>query len=224
MIAPALPSDESSRLEALHGYEILDTASEEVFERITTMAARLFDVPIAVISLVDTNRQWFKSCYGLDADQTDRKVAFCAHAILSPKTLVVPDARLDIRFANNPLVTGEPHIRFYAGALLRTQDGRNIGTLCLIDHRPRSFSAGQQAHLEDMAQITMHQIELRLVAQKLVEAKQALRQAHDELETRVAERTVELARVNRALQDEILERKQAEKMLLVLNQSHVNES
>lgn len=165
MIPASLPHDETERLIALHRLQILDTAPEDSFERVTTLAAQIFGVPIAVISLVDANRQWFKSCYGLDATQTDRKVAFCAHAILANETLVIPDARLDPRFVDNPLVTGGPQIRFYAGAVLRDRDEYNLGTLCLIDHCPRTFTNEQQSQLENLAAIAMNQMELRLGAE-----------------------------------------------------------
>ncbi len=134
------PHDEAERLEVLYDYEILDTAPEATFDRVTRLAARLFNVPIAVISLVDADRQWFKSCYGLDIRQTGRDLAFCAHAILHDEVMSVPDATLDPRFADNPLVTGEHHIRFYAGAPLHSHEGENLGTLAVLSSEPRAFS------------------------------------------------------------------------------------
>ncbi len=153
MIAPPLPVDELQRLEALERSGLLDGPPEERFDRLTRLARRLFDVPIALVSLVDANRQWFKSCLGLAVTETSRDVSFCGHAILSDGVFIIPDARLDPRFADNPLVTGEPHVRFYAGRPLQDADGRRLGTLCLIDHRPRSLDARDLEDLEDLAQM-----------------------------------------------------------------------
>jgi len=151
MIAPALPLNEATRIETLHALDILDTAPEERFDRLTRLAKRLFNVPIALVSLVDTNRQWFKSCVGLDATETPREVSFCGHAILSDRTFVVPDAALDERFRDNPLVVGSPHIRFYVGCPLRMSNGSTLGTLCLIDVEPRSMGADDLHLLRDLA-------------------------------------------------------------------------
>jgi len=115
MQQPAIPDNETQRLAALHALDVLDTPPEERFDRITRIAARLMDVPICLVTLVDANRQWFKSCIGLDASETPRDISFCGHAILAPEALVIPDAAADPRFADNPLVAGEPRIRFYAG-------------------------------------------------------------------------------------------------------------
>ncbi|NND64743.1 MAG: GAF domain-containing protein, partial [Gammaproteobacteria bacterium] len=129
--APAIPSDEKARIEALHSLNILDTETEERFDRLTRLAKRMFDVDIALVSLVDVNRQWFKSCQGLDASETPRDISFCGHAILGEDAFVIPDAVKDDRFKFNPLVTGEPFIRFYAGIPLRYADGSKLGTVCL---------------------------------------------------------------------------------------------
>ncbi|MBW3638124.1 MAG: PAS domain S-box protein, partial [Armatimonadetes bacterium] len=158
---------ENARLNELRRYNILDTPPEEAFDRITNLAARAFDVPIALISLVDTNRQWFKSCYGLGFSQTGRDVSFCSRAIEGDEVLVIPDATLDPRFADNPLVTGETHIRFYAGAPLQTSQGLALGSLCIMDTRPRQFSTEQRATLTDLAAIVVDELELRLAAQEL---------------------------------------------------------
>jgi PAS domain S-box-containing protein len=155
------PVNEQQRLATLNSYAILDSPPEAAFDRITRMAARIFNVPIALISLVDTNRQWFKSCYGLDAQETSRDVAFCAHAILGNEVLVIPDATLDPRFANNPLVTGEPHIRFYAGAPLHTREGFNVGTLCIIDTKPRAFTPEEREILADLSALVVDEMQLR---------------------------------------------------------------
>ncbi|HEX8833911.1 MAG TPA: GAF domain-containing protein, partial [Abditibacteriaceae bacterium] len=127
MIAP-LPPNEAERLQVLRDYDILDTPPEMAFERLVNMAARLFDVPIALVSLVDSERQWSKACFGVDTRESSREVSFCAHAILSRKVLVVPDALADMRFSDNPVVTGGPGIRFYAGAPLQTPSGHNLGS------------------------------------------------------------------------------------------------
>lgn len=137
---------------------ILDTPPEERFDRVTRMARRLFGVPIALISLVDENRQWFKSCFGLDVSETERRISFCGHAILLDGALVIEDALQDERFADNPLVTGEPHIRFYAGQPLRTMSGKAVGTLCIIDREPRTFGEEDVAMLSDLAAMVEREI------------------------------------------------------------------
>ena len=146
-----LPADEDRRLDALRALKLLDTAAEDRFDRITRLATQLFDVPIALISLVDAQRQWFKSRAGLEAQETPREVSFCAHAILLAQALVVPDALLDARFADNPLVTAAPRVRFYAGHRIRAPDGSPVGTLCLIDHRPRNLGGSELQALGDLA-------------------------------------------------------------------------
>lgn len=146
-----IPADEAKRLEALHRLKLLDTPPEERFDRYTRIAAELFDVPIALVSLVDRDRQWFKSRHGLEVAQTSRDTAFCAHAILNRGVMQVPDALLDARFADMPTVTGPPRVRFYAGAPLATADGSLVGTLCLIDHRARQLDEQQLGLLLDLA-------------------------------------------------------------------------
>ncbi|HMJ12916.1 MAG TPA: diguanylate cyclase [Polyangiaceae bacterium] len=161
MSAPT-PPRETERLAALRRYAVLDTPPERAFDRITALAARLFDVPIALVSLVDADRQWFKSCLGLDVRETSRDLAFCAHAILAEEPLVVPDATQDERFVNNALVAGPPRFRFYAGAPLRTPDGFLVGTLCVLDRRPRTLSAKELTVLVDLAAMVVDELELRL--------------------------------------------------------------
>ncbi len=139
MLAAPLPRNEAKRLQALRSLLILDTPPEERFDRISAFAAQEFDVPIALVSLVDQDRQWFKSNFGLDVCETKRDVSFCGHAIAKSEPLVVPDALRDPRFADNPLVVGHPFIRFYAGAGLRLPYGQVVGTLCIMDRRPREF-------------------------------------------------------------------------------------
>jgi diguanylate cyclase (GGDEF)-like protein len=151
MRKPSTPHNELSRLQTLRSLELLDTEAEERFDRVTRLARRLFGVPIVLVSLVDEHRQWFKSNQGLDATETPRDISFCGHAILDSGPLIVPDAREDERFASNPLVTGSPYIRFYAGQPISATDGSRMGTLCLIDHAPRRMSAEDQALLRDLA-------------------------------------------------------------------------
>lgn len=139
MLFAPLPRNEAKRLVALRSLLILDTAPEERFDRISAFAAKEFDVPIALVSLVDQDRQWSKSNFGLEVCETPRDVSFCGHAITQSETLVVPDALCDPRFADNPLVTGHPFVRFYAGAGLRLPYGQVVGTLCIMDRRPREF-------------------------------------------------------------------------------------
>lgn len=160
----ALPKNEVARLQALYRYDVLDTPEEEAFDRLTRIAALVADVPIALISLIDEDRQWFKARQGLDAAQTPRDVSFCGHAILGVDPMEVPDASLDERFADNPLVTGEPHIRFYLGVPLTAPGGHNIGTLCVIDRRPRELDEAQRRTLHDLAQIAVRELELRKLA------------------------------------------------------------
>lgn len=158
MQKPPTPPDEARRIAALRASEILDTPAEERFDRLTRLARRLFDVPIALVSLVDENRQWFKSCIGLGASETPRDISFCGHAILDDGTLVVPDTLADARFRDNPLVTGEPYIRFYAGRPLRVTDGSRLGTLCIIDRVPRQLSADELDSLDDLARMAEQEL------------------------------------------------------------------
>jgi diguanylate cyclase (GGDEF)-like protein len=164
MIEPPTPNNEANRLRDLERYDVLDTAPEANFDRITRIASTIIGTPIALISLIDENRQWFKSRVGLDATETPREVAFCAHAINGENTFVINDAFEDERFSDNPLVTGDPKVRFYAGALLTSPNGTNLGTLCVIDHEPRSLSAKQSRALEDLADLVVRELELRKAA------------------------------------------------------------
>jgi PAS domain S-box-containing protein len=148
---PAVPDDEPGRLEALRALHILDTPPEERFDRITRMASRVLGVPIALVSLIDTDRQWFKSCVGLDEVGTSRGVSFCGHAILQEGLFVVPDALADPRFADNPMVVGEPRVRFYAGHPLHGPDGHRVGTLCVLDRVPRTLTDDERVAMEDLA-------------------------------------------------------------------------
>ena len=146
-----MPLDETQRLAALRSIDILDTDAEERFDRLTRLAKRVFDVPIALVSLVDEDRQWFKSTVGLDACETPRDISFCGHAILGDGPFVIDDTLQDERFVDNPLVTGEPGIRFYAGMPLRHLNGAKMGTLCIIDRVPRRLEDADLAMLRDLA-------------------------------------------------------------------------
>lgn len=180
-LRPPTPADEDQRLAVLHRHGILDTPRERAFDRVTEVAARVFRVPICLVSLVDEHRQWFKACIGIEASETSRDVAFCAHAILQRAPLVVPDATKDARFVNNPLVTGPPRVRFYAGAPLVTH-GHCIGTLCLIDTKPRTLDDGQLETLTELAAMVVDELELREVKRELETRTHELVQAMAETE------------------------------------------
>ena len=199
MKATLLP-DEPQRLESLRQYAVLDTPAEAAFDDLTELAAHICEAPIALISLIDENRQWFKSKVGLDASETSRDVAFCAHAIHQPDLFIVPDATLDERFADNPLVTGEPRIRFYAGAPLLTPDGHALGTLCVIDYQPRELRPDQQRALRVLSRNVIGQLELRRraleTASLLAERDEilaALLREQADTDLRVQRRTEQLA-------------------------------
>jgi diguanylate cyclase (GGDEF)-like protein/PAS domain S-box-containing protein len=179
--APVPPS-ESSRLRALRRYDILDTLPEEAFDRITALATKILRAPMALVTFIDGDRQWFKSTRGIDGLETSRDVAFCAHAIMEDEALVVNDAREDPRFSDNPHVLGEPHVRFYAGAPLRTPDGHKLGSLCVIDTRPRTPSPEDRALLESLAAIVMDELELRRTTQTLEKQAHAVDAALQEAE------------------------------------------
>lgn len=161
MAAP-VPDSEAERLSELRSYQVLDTPPEQMFDDITFLASQIFETPIALMSLVDRDRQWFKSSVGIDVPETHRDLAFCAHAIWDPtELLVVEDAAYDPRFASNPLVTSDPSVRFYAGAPLTTQRGNAIGTLCVIDRVSRQLSAEQEEALRALARLAMSELEMR---------------------------------------------------------------
>ncbi len=168
-------SRESLRLDAVRSCNVLDTEPEQVYNDVVRLVARLFDMPVALVSIVDQHRQWFKARVGIAASQTPREVSFCAHAIRQRTPLIVQDARQDPRFAENPLVTGPANIRFYAGAPLISADGFALGALCAIDHQPRVFSPDDVATLEALARQVVAQLELRRVTAELGDALRHVR-------------------------------------------------
>lgn len=178
MKEPHLPEDEDDRLAALYALNILDTPVDERFDRITRTLKQCLDAPIAYIALVDADRQWFKSEIGLGCAQTPRGVSFCGHTILQRKPLVIPDTKKDVRFADNPMVTGEPFARFYAGWPLTAADGQRVGTLCVMDVEPRdTLSKEDMAVFRDLAEMTEDQLtltDLAGVQARLRETKQVL--------------------------------------------------
>lgn len=185
----AFPENEAKRLEALQKYNILDTVPEPSFDDITRLASHISNTPVALISLVDRERQWFKSKIGIDIQETPRDISFCSHAILDPDILVVPDTHEDERFSDNPLVTSEHNIRFYAGSPLITSKGEALGTLCVFDRTPRNLDETQKESLRALARQVMNQLELRkyineqeLYKRELVEYQQKLEEANDRLE------------------------------------------
>lgn len=175
------PRNEAERVKRLRDYGVLDTLAEESFDRITRLAAELLGTPITLISFVDEDRQWFKSRIGLEVSETPREHSFCAHAICQDEVMVVDDAMLDERFSNNPLVTGDPRIRFYAGAPLRSPDGHKLGTLCALDTKPRTLDARERGLLVDLAAIIIDQMEMCTLAERARRAEERLTDAVESL-------------------------------------------
>ncbi len=179
MVDPSHPSNESTRLKELLSLEILDTLPEKEYDEITELASHICDVPISLISLIDLDRQWFKSAYGLNVKETPRDVAFCAHAINSPKQIFeVRNSLLDYRFHDNPLVVKEPHVAFYAGIPLVTSEGHALGTLCVIDNKPNKLSEFQKKALKTLSyqvsksfELRKNKLEVEIRKEKLKEAK-----------------------------------------------------
>jgi GAF domain-containing protein len=190
-----VPKNEKQRLEVLWQYDVLDTVPEEVFDDLTELAAHICGAPIALISLIDEKRQWFKSKFGLSTSETSRDVSLCSHAILQTDLFIVPDATKDERFAHNPLVTSNPKIRFYAGMPLITPDGHALGTLCVIDKVPRELRPEQKKALCVLARHVMSQLELRRRSRELARARQEGDTARSHLHTA----RTELVKVRREL-------------------------
>ncbi|MEQ9363636.1 MAG: ATP-binding protein [Leptospirales bacterium] len=182
MLPAPIPTNDADRLATLRGLEILDTDSEERFDRVTRLASSVLRVPIALVSLVDANRQWFKSCVGLGASETPRDVSFCGHAIQSDDLFYIPDAREDARFADNPLVTGEPFVIFYAGQPLKAVNGLNMGTLCVIDHEARTLTDHDKTILKDLARIAENELNILKLNEALKIQKESERQVRDVLD------------------------------------------
>jgi GAF domain-containing protein len=171
MGAPMMSSNEAARVGALQKYAILDSEPEHAFDDLTFLASYVCKTPIALISLIDENRQWFKAKVGISATETSRDIAFCSTAIQQPDVFVVPDAMKDERFCKNPLVVSEPNIRFYAGAPLVNEEGYALGTLCVIDRAPRELGADQEAALKALSRLVLMQMEFR---RNLILLKEAL--------------------------------------------------
>ena len=165
---------EAERLADLYKYEILDTPADGHFDEITSLAAKIFDVPIAIISLVDTDRIWFKSTYGLDADEISRDPGLCSSAIIGDDVYVVENAKVDPRTLSNPLVAGLMGLQFYAAAPLKSMDGYNLGTICIIDKIPRTLEIKEKTILRQLARIVMDQMEIRLQSRLLLKDLQVL--------------------------------------------------
>jgi GAF domain-containing protein len=169
-MAAASPSTETARVAALNRYAILDSEPEQSFDDLVTLAAHICQTPMATLSLVDDQRQWFQSKVGVKVGETPREISICAHAIQQGDLFIVPDTLQDARFRESPLVTGEPHIRFYAGTPLINEDGYALGTLCVLDREPRELDAGQKEAINALGRLALRQMELRMNLQLLKEA------------------------------------------------------
>lgn len=204
MTPAQIPANETERLAALARYDILDTLAEVEFDDFTWLASQICGTPIALISLVDAERQWFKSKVGLDASETPRDLAFCAHAIHGAELFEVPNALEDARFADNPLVTGAPDIRFYAGSPLTTPEGLRVGTLCVIDRVARNLSAQQRESLARLGRQVVAQLELRLAKKELEQRLASQEAAEEKIKTLHADlkrHATQIEQANRELTD-----------------------
>ncbi len=193
MSALQLPENEEARLDAVRRYDVLDTPPDGAFDRITAIAARVFDVPISIVSIVDHDRIWFKSHHGIDVDQIDREPGLCASAICHAEPWIVTDASVDVRTIDNPLVAGELGLRFYFAVPLRTRDGYNLGTLNVIDVKPREVTPQEVETLVDLAAIVVDELELRLnVRRKIDERRQRALELNDTVVQGLALAKIEL--------------------------------
>jgi len=206
-------SDDTARNASLHALAILDTPPEERFDRLTRLASWTFRAPMALVSLVDRDRQWFKSRVGLAATETHLPDGFCSLAVRQRRLLVVPDATLDARFCDSPLVTGAPHIRFYAGQPIFTRDGSAVGTLCILDTAPRAMSEAEQTHFADLASLVQDELNKYALLDAKTAAERALQELNGQLEKRIDERTRSMRETNEALKREIRQREAVEATL-----------
>lgn len=188
-----VPKNEAKRISVLWQYDILDTVPEEVFDELANLAGLICGAPIALITMVDENRQWFKAKVGVDLEETSRDISMCTHAIMQSDLFVIPDTTKDDRFKNNPLVTEGPKIRFYAGAPLVTPDGHALGTLCVVDKVPRELNDNQLQALRVLARHVMIQLELRRHAKELTNAREDCTETKAEL----AKARLEIARLKK---------------------------
>jgi hypothetical protein len=173
-----IPKEEDRRLAALESYRIMDSGAEQAFDDFVELASRICGTPIALITLLDSERQWFKARKGLEVEQTPREHAFCSHTIMTTETMVVNDAQQDQRFRANPLVTGDPYIRFYAGAPLIDRDGQVLGSLCVIDREPQDLSEENRKALEALGRQIIAQMDLRKTSAELAECLASIRTLH----------------------------------------------
>ncbi len=184
MLAAPIPEDDIERVATLHALKILDTIPEERFDRITRIVKTVFNVPIALVSLVDANRQWFKSCIGLDVSETPRDISFCGHAIMGSDVFYIPDATKDPRFSDNPIVTGPPFVIFYAGQPLTAKNGKKLGTLCIIDSKPRILSETELQTIRDMGVFAENELNILTLSQALIiqrESEERIREVMDNI-------------------------------------------
>ncbi len=189
-----VPKNEAKRIQVLWQYDILDTVPEEVFDDLAELAAHICSAPIALITLVDENRQWFKAKVGVSINETGRDISLCAHAILQEDLFIIPDTTQDDRFKNNPLVTASPKIRFYAGAPLISPDGHALGTLCVLDQVPRELTPDQRQALRILSGHVMTQLELRRHARELVKT----RSDHEKIRADLVKAQAEIAHLRKA--------------------------
>ena len=166
-----IPDNEKERLLSLYALKILDTPAEERFDLFTRIATKVFDVPISTLTLIDANREWFKSCQGLEKHEGARAISFCGHALVEDEILVIEDTKEDKRFANNPLVTGAPYIRFYAGVPIMSADTQRVGVFCIKDVKPRKFSKEDRQALKELATLVEHEVNMHNLSKALLDRR-----------------------------------------------------